>query len=144
MAHSLIKVILDTSVYIPFINDGISHPIFEFEEAIPLFYMSTVVIEELYAGAHERKTIKLLDKLYDTFHDTGRLVAPEASDWKQAGIIIAKLQKKYGFEKKFLAGITNDVLIALSAKRIGAILVTNNTKDFSMIKEFVNFKIYTL
>ena len=31
--------------------------------------------------------------------------------------------------------------IALSTKRIGALLVTNNTKDFFKIKEFVNFKI---
>ncbi|MBI3599334.1 MAG: hypothetical protein HY097_01675 [Nitrospinae bacterium] len=38
--------------------------------------------------------------------------------------------KKYWFEDKFLSKITKDVLIALSARRIGAIVATHNTKDF--------------
>lgn len=140
MTQKLVKVILDTSIYIPFINEGVTHPILELEESIPIIYMSAVVIEELYAGAHDRKTIKLLDKLYNTFQSLDRLVAPDAQDWQQTGKIIARLGRKYGFEKRFLSRITNDVLIALTAKKIGAVVITKNTKDFLMIKEFVNFK----
>jgi hypothetical protein len=33
-------------------------------------------------------------------------------------------------------------LIALSARRIGAVVLTNNMRDFLRIKEFVDFKIY--
>ncbi len=142
MAEPLVKVILDTSIYIPFINAGISHPILELEYETPLFYMSAVVIEELYAGASDNTTIKLLDRLYRTFEDLGRLIAPDASDWKKTGKVIAKLGQKYRFEEKFLTNITNDILIALSARKIGAVVVTNNMRDFLKIKEFVDFKVY--
>ncbi|MEW6068321.1 MAG: type II toxin-antitoxin system VapC family toxin [Nitrospirota bacterium] len=142
MTEPLVKVILDTSIYIPFINAGISHPILELEYETPLLYMSAVVIEELYAGASDNTTIKLLDKLYGTFEDLGRLIVPDASDWKKTGKVIAKLGQKYGFEEKFLAKITNDVLIALSARKIGSVVVTNNMRDFLRIKEFVDFKVY--
>jgi len=50
------------------------------------------------------------------------------------------LGEKYGFEDKFLSKLLNDILIALSARRIGAFLVTLNLKDFLRIKEFLNFK----
>ena len=137
-----IKVIFDTSIYIPFINKGIAYPTAEPNIEKPILYMSTVVIEELYAGAFDKISMKLLDRMYDTFKSFGRLVTPEASDWQKAGKVIAKLGNKYGFEDRFLSKVTNDVLIALSARRIGAVLVTNNAKDFLKVKEFVDFKIY--
>ena len=136
-----VKVIFDTSIYIPFINQGIEYPAIELNIGKPIIYMSAVVIEELYAGAFDNASIKLLDRMYDTFEGIGRLAAPAASDWQRAGKVIAKLNQKYGFEDKYLAKIANDVLIALSARQIGAIIVTNNTKDFLRIKEFVDFKV---
>lgn len=144
MAESPVKVILDTSIYIPFINKGRSHPVFELKSGKPLFYMSAVVVEELYAGAFDNITIGIIDRIYDTFTDLGRLIAPEATDWQKTGKIISKLGQKYGFEDVFLSRITNDVLIALSARRIGAILITNNIKDFLRIKEFIDFKFQSL
>jgi predicted nucleic acid-binding protein len=141
MAEYLTKVILDTSIYIPFINAGISHPVLELEYK-PLFYMSAVVIEELYTGAFDIVSVRLLDKMYETFKDLGRMVVPEASDWQKTGKVVAKLGQKYGFEEKFLFKITNDVLIAFSARQVGAVVVTFNLKDYSRIKEFVDFKIY--
>lgn len=142
MAESPVKAILDASIYIPFINKGIAHPIFELKLERPVLYMSAEVIEELYAGAFDNTSITFLDRLYKTFENLGRLIVPDASDWKHTGRIVSKLGQKYGFEDTFLSRITNDILIALSARRIGAIVVTNNTKDFLRIKEFVEFKIY--
>ena len=141
MAEYLTKVILDTSIYIPFINAGISHPVLDLEYK-PLFYMSAVVMEELYAGAFDSVSVRLLDRMYETFEDLGRIVVPEASDWQRTGKVVAKLGQKYGFEEKYLLKITRDVLIAFSARRVGAVVVTFNIKDFSRIKEFVDFKIY--
>ena len=142
MEGSPVKVILDTSIYIPFINDGIENPVIDLRSRKPLSYLCAVVIEELYAGAHDKISINLLDRLYETFNKIGRLIVPEAADWQRTGKVIAKLGNKYGFEEKFLSKITNDVLIALSARKIGAIIVTKNTMDFIRIKEFVDFKIY--
>jgi hypothetical protein len=104
--------------------------------------MSAVVIEKLYAGASDNNTIKLLDRLYGTFEDPGRLIAPDASDWQKTGKVIARLGQKYGFEKNFLSRMTNDVLITLSARKNGAVVITHNKRDFLKIKEFVDFKVY--
>ena len=56
--------------------------------------------------------------------------------------LLRKLGQKYGYEEIFLARITNDILIALSARKIGAVVVTHNTKDFVKIKEFIDFQIH--
>ena len=139
MADARIKVILDTSIYIPFINEGIVDPILESDIGKPVIYLSAVVIAELYAGALDNQSLKLLDKLYKAFYYRQRIVTPSAGDWQTAGKVIAKLGRKYGFENKYLAKIQNDVIIALSARQIGASIITNNTKDFLRIKELVNF-----
>lgn len=136
------KVIFDASIYIPFINKGIACPNTELSVGKPLLYMSAVVIEELYAGAFDKVSVKLLDRMYKAFETVGRLITPDSSDWQMAGKIIAKLGDKYGFEDILLARITNDVLISLSARRIGAIIVTSNRENFLKINEFVNIKVY--
>lgn len=136
-----VKVIFDTSIYIPFINQGIEYSAIELNIGKPIIYMSAVVIEELYAGAFANASIKLLDRMYDTFESLGRLAVPDTSDWQKAGKIIAKLCQKYGFEGKYLAKIANDVLMAISARQIGAIVVTKNVRDFLRIREFVGFKV---
>jgi predicted nucleic acid-binding protein len=142
LAEYPFKAICDTSVYIPFINQGIVHPVLSDKDVRPALYMSAVVMSELYAGAHDSQTIKLLDKLYQTFLNVGRLISPDNADWKKAGSIIANLRKKYGFESKYLAKLQNDILIACSARKIGAFIVSENKKDFLRIKEFVDFRIY--
>jgi hypothetical protein len=141
MAGQPLKLLLDTSVYIPFINKGISNPILNLGPDRSLLFMCAVVLEELYAGAHDPASVKLLDKLYDVFVSANRLVVPDGRDWQKAGKIIAQLERKYGFEKKFLARISHDILIALCARRIGATVVTNNAKDFLRIREFVDYKL---
>ena len=140
MAGQPLKLLLDTSIYIPFINQGISNPVLDLGPERSLLFMSAVVLEELYAGAHDPASIKLLDKLYDVFVFANRLVVPDGRDWQKTGKVIAQLERKHGFEGKFLARITHDILIALCARRIGATVVTNNTKDFLRIREFIDFK----
>jgi predicted nucleic acid-binding protein len=142
MAEHPVKLVLDTSVYIPFINHGIVHPTIEIHQGHPLIYMSAVVMEELYAGALDASSVKLLDKMHDTFSSMNRLIIPDAMGWQKTGKVVAQLGKKYGFEKIFLSRITNDILIAVTARKIGAVVVTNNQKDFLKIQEYIDFKIY--
>jgi predicted nucleic acid-binding protein len=142
MAEHPVKLVLDTSIYIPFINQGITHPTIEIRQGSPLIYMCAVVIEELYAGALDVSSVKLLDKMHDTFSSMGRLIIPDETDWQKTGKVVAQLGKKYGFEKMFLLRITNDILIATTVRKIGAFVVTNNQKDFIRIQEYIDFKIY--
>jgi hypothetical protein len=142
MAERPVKLILDTSIYVPFINQGIAHPIIESHKVRPLIYMSAVVLEELYAGASDIHSVKLLDKMYDTFSGMSRLITPDAVDWQKTGKVVALLGNKYGFQSLYLSRLTNDVLIAATARKIGAVVATNNKKDFFRIQEYIDFKIY--
>jgi len=141
MAEAILKALPDTSVYIPYINRGISHPVLELRERVPVLYMSAVVMEELYAGAFDAPTIRLLDRMFMTFNKLGRMITPDASDWQRAGKIVASLGQKYGFEEIFLARLLNDILIALCARKVGALLFTKNQKDYERIKEYIDLKI---
>ena len=142
MAEYPLRALCDTSVYIPFINQGITHPVFSEKSFSPVLYMSAVVLSELYAGAHDRLSIKILDKLYRAFQDVGRLIVPVDSDWRQTGGIIAKLRGKYGYEAGYLSRLQNDILIACSARGIGAFVFTRNERDFQRIREFLDFHIH--
>jgi len=69
-----------------------------------------------------------LNRLFDTF--------AKLTGWLRLSVRLAKgganyraARPKYGFDEAFLSRITHDVLIALSARRIGASIVTNNLKD---------------
>ncbi len=104
--------------------------------------MSAVVLSELYAGSHDSQSIKLLDKLYHTFQNVGRFIVPDGGDWRKTGGIIPRLREKYGYETRYLSRIQNDILIAFSARRIGAFVVTQNKRDFQRIREFIDFRIY--
>jgi predicted nucleic acid-binding protein len=141
MADQPLKIVLDTSIYIPFINEGIAHEAMGSRHGHPVLYLSAVVVEELYAGALDIQSLRVVDRLYETFSGVGRVVTPDAADWKHAGKVVAQLGRRHGFENIYLARITHDVLIAVSARRIGAAVVTRNVKDFRRIQEFVRFNL---
>jgi predicted nucleic acid-binding protein len=114
------------------------------------FYMSIVVLQELVAGARDSEAIKELKAAYQDYEDANRLLVPTAEDWWHVGLILNALQrgrrsKKSGLIPKISAGekyrITNDVLIARTARRSGVAIVTDNTKDFSRIRSFCNVRL---
>jgi predicted nucleic acid-binding protein len=60
MAASPVKAILDTSVYLPFLRRGGHFLDLAFLRRPTLLYLSNVVFAELYAGARDRMTVRLL------------------------------------------------------------------------------------
>lgn len=133
------KKVLDTNVYIDlFANPDLYIDIFISEGPI---YLSSVVLMELLAGAHgknEKYTVKDLLKL---FKKLGRIVTPTTKDYEQAGEILTKLQSVKHYNLKKCGSITNDCLIASSSKTIGAVVYTQNKKDFQSIKDVFDFKV---
>ena len=70
-----------------------------------------------------------------------RIIAPSIRDYEKAGEIVAKLQSSKGYDIRKSASITNDCLIAASAKSIGAVLYTQNKKDLMAIQDVFDFKV---
>ena len=98
-------------------------------------WLSSVVLEELYAGANPSDH-RILEKLERDFDRAKRLLVPSLSDWTNAGKVLARLAQKYGFERIGQARLTNDALIATSAARTGITVLTTNQRDFAHLAEF--------
>src|SRR6266496_3513584 len=99
-----------------------------------LLWLSSVVLEELYAGALGaiRDSVERLER---DFERAGRVLVPNLADWTQAGRVLARLAAKYGYEKIGQGRLTNDALIAMSAGRLGIRIITANERDFQRLAE---------
>jgi predicted nucleic acid-binding protein len=114
------------------------------------FHMSMIVLQELVAGARDAMATKELEAAYQNYKSAKRLLVPDSDDWWQVGLILNALQRgkkskksglipKISSEEKYR--ITNDVLIARTARRAGVAIVTDNLKDFERIKNFCNVRL---
>jgi predicted nucleic acid-binding protein len=130
------QILFDSSVYIgAFRGDRDAGLIFECWRRTAPIWVSSVVLEELYAGA-DAASSRLIGKLEKDFEKARRVLVPNLSDWTQTGRILAKLGAKYGFERIGQGRLTNDALIAASAARSGVEVITSNARDFSRLAEF--------
>lgn len=112
-------------------------------------YLSSVVLAELLAGANDRMEVKLWERVRYEYLSDGTLITPEEDDWWQAGKILnARLRDKKRLSRdrrtpktssEWKHGIIRDVLIACTAKRIGALLISANTSDFEEIEKYYAF-----
>jgi predicted nucleic acid-binding protein len=141
MAVSQAKAILDTSVYLPFLRRDADIHDLGFLQRPTLLYMSSVVFAELYAGAKDRSTLRLLGKLYRTFDRLDRVITPDKQVWFETSRVLQQLRLRHGFEATGLGRLTHDVLIALSARKIGAVIFTRNRRDFERIRELRDFQL---
>lgn len=107
--------------------------------------MSAVVIQELAAGAADNSVLQSLDAARKAYEKDGKLIVPTSEDWWLAGKVLNSLfrglkSKSKGrtprIAKSEQQRIVRDVLIARSAKRANALLITNNVRDFANISRF--------
>ena len=125
--------ILDTSVYIDNLRSGRFK-----QEILDLKYIvrcSAVVLAELSRGARSSEMKRFVDDLEKNL----RVVAPSEREWVESGRIVSRIAAAKGYDIHKTREIHFDVLIALTARRIGALLITCNAADFETVHEFLNF-----
>lgn len=129
-------VLFDSSIYITALRVGSDAALLlqRWARESPL-WLSSVVLEELYAGANPNN-YRILEKLERDFEKARRILIPNLSDWTQSGRVLARLAQKYGYERIGQARLTNDALIATSAARTGITVLTTNQRDFARLAEF--------
>ena len=132
--------VFDTSIYIRALRQGNRNILRKTQDGKLPIWLSAVVMEELYVGASDKKSIKTLVKFERDFTKINRLLVPNQSDWSIAGQILNKIGEKHGFEKVGKARLTNDTLLAMGVARNGFKLFTANAKDFKIINEFREFE----
>ena len=125
--------ILDTSVYIDNLRSGRFK-----QEILDLKYIvrcSAVVLAELSRGARSSEMKRFVDDLEKNL----RVLAPSEREWVESGRIVSRIAAAKGYDIHKTREIHFDVLIALTARRIGALLITCNAADFETVHEFLNF-----
>ena len=133
------RVIVDTNIYIDWINDRRHEDVLFQSDAVA--YLSAIVVMELYAGAFTERDRRLIRKLLATFARPERVVVPSERVSHEAGDVLRWLQEREGYDLARARGLSNDVLIALSARAIGAVVVTQNDRHFAAINRVRPFKL---
>ena len=135
------RVLFDSSIYIASLRAGpdAALRLRRFTSGASL-WLSSVVLEELYAGADSR-TQKPLERLERDFDRAQRILVPNLKDWSRCGNLLALLaaRSRYDYEQIGQGRLTNDALIAMSAARMGITVITTNERDFAKIAEIRPF-----
>ena len=109
--------------------------------------MSAVVLMELAASAPDVSRRKELEHAFRQYQRLGSLIVPDADDWLLASRILflltqARKRLQKGKLKQLPPGASQrlalDVLLAVSARRWKAQVVTENWSDFKMIQRYCN------
>ncbi|MBI4824314.1 MAG: hypothetical protein HY805_08835 [Nitrospirae bacterium] len=85
--------------------------------------------------------MKAVAELIGFFKRVDRVVVPSVRDYEEAGAIISLLQSKKGYNIRKSASITGDCLIAASVRSAGAVLYTQNRRDFQAIRDVFEFEV---
>lgn len=91
---------------------------------------------ELLSGAFDRKERRLIDQITNNF----TVITVAERQWYVAGSVMLKLRRDKKIDPVRIKGLLADILIAISAREIGAVLITRNEDDFKLIREVIDFK----
>ena len=133
-------VLFDTNVYVAALREGVRGAAFaRIRESAPRTFLASVVSAELRAGAVDQTGRSVVLELTKRFDRLGRVVTPEARSWSLAGDVLGDIRRREPGMRDRIARLWNDALIALSARQIGASVVTGEVGDFELLRRFVRF-----
>jgi predicted nucleic acid-binding protein len=138
------KFVLDTNIFVRADRDA------EWAEELAAFYLAflpatflhAVVVQELLLGAVDARRGRALYEGYVApFEERHRVVTPSYAAWRRSGHVVATLVQRRrlspgGFSRSFL----NDVLLAVSCREAGVVLITANEADFGRIRAVEPFR----
>ncbi|HLW97985.1 MAG TPA: PIN domain-containing protein [Candidatus Acidoferrales bacterium] len=101
------------------------------------YFMSAVVVQELLVGKDPEAQRTILS-IANQLERRELLVVPTKEDWYEVGKQLARLMSgeagNHKLSKQEVSTLVKDALIARTAMRMDAVLVTDNTGDFAKIK----------
>jgi predicted nucleic acid-binding protein len=133
--------VLDTGVYIDHWERGrYEKELAQVRRAFVIRH-SAVVLSELRRGARTRDARRLVEDLFSLARVRWE---PTADDWWEAGRLILHLgdARSWGTAKR--RDFQNDTLIALTARRHGATIVTANRSDFALLSRETGVRVLSI
>ena len=128
------RVLFDTNIYISFIRE-LRHSS-EMLRRGTTKYLSAVVLMELWAGARTRAAERVVERLQRPYAGANRIISLTPSQYISVGKFLAGLPSRYG-ELRKAAAFVNDVQIAFTALRLGAVMITEDKQHFEIIRRRV-------
>jgi predicted nucleic acid-binding protein len=128
--------ILDTSVYIDHWTGALAPDALAGVAEGLIIRQSAVVLSELRRGARGATAVHLVEAL----HRSIAIWEPSADDWWEAGALVQAIGDARHWEIAKRRELQNDALIALTARRQGAVLVTRNQHDFALLAKRIRFR----
>ncbi len=132
------SLLFDTSVYISY-----RRQIEKFPDA---GWFSAVVMQELMAGAEDRKALRHWRNLAADYQRDGKLLVPNLAAWETAGLVLHRLltlektktgrRPAWSHDKK--QSLIRDVLIAVTAKQQQVAVISDN-QDFPLVQQVYPF-----
>jgi len=104
--------------------------------------LSSVVLAELVSGSQDRSSIKLWQATKALSEQINQFIVPDAEDWLHAGLTLQRLsqaskRENFGSTPKSSpeerGRLFNDCLLAVSCRRAGVVVVSDNAKDFERL-----------
>jgi predicted nucleic acid-binding protein len=127
------KILPDTNLWIAFFRNPSQREAIEARLKRPITLLSSVVAMELIAGCRTRPQKRAVAGFAQPFEKANRILTPDHEAFLEAGRVLAKIGED-GIGAAHRRQLVNDILIAVSATRAGAVVVTANTRDFAQIE----------
>src|SRR5713226_7345181 len=122
------KLVIDTNVFIDYLRDDLSAEWVFGRTGSLIRFLSSIVLMELRLGADTLRRRRAVDRIRAAFPKE-RIIAPSPEVFERAAVLFRRLHSAGNEPLDRLAPI-NDLLIALTAWRIGAAVLTGNIRDF--------------
>jgi predicted nucleic acid-binding protein len=138
------KYVLDTQLFIQGFRDrAANEALQQFHRVFaPFEYLSVIVAQELRSGIRRPQDRRALEHhVFKVFERVDRTITPSADAWHRSGDLLAEMARKDGLEiARVPKAFANDILLALSCREAGCVLVTDNDRDFQRIRRFIRFE----
>jgi predicted nucleic acid-binding protein len=125
------KVLLDTNVFIDYLRADLHVDWIFGGVSNTIGFLSAVVLMELRRDADTPGRKRAVDRIQAAF-PSGRLIAPLPPLFDHAGRLFRTMRGD-GSGLADRLGPANDLLIALTARQVGATVVTSNLQEFHQI-----------
>lgn len=126
------KLLFDSSVWIDHLRSGTLDGVIPALRGRFTLWLDSVVAAELVAGCRGKQERRVVERVLLPFERAGRIATPLHADFRRASAALSALRAR-GKTLASPGGALLDALIMAVARRIGAMVVTTNVRDFEAL-----------